>query len=385
MHLLAHELAGLRARPTCLVACRAARDGGWLSRAVAPSVGRLRDALQASPASSGSLCERSPSDTMPTSLSLSSTTGRRRTCMSSMRAAASASESVSRTHSMSVVITSRTLAFGPSPRATPRIVMSRSVSMPIEPPAVADRQRAEVVALHQLRRAHEVVVGRCDDHLRGHDVPYVHGNASICKCASMRSARQHGDAAAAPRNDQRKCVLRVGRCRNGGAHASLGCDAAMSRARSISLPIERPAQEHERERDDRSDERFDQKIVEVAAGQQHRLPERRLGHVAQHEREHERRERILELLEHVADDAEHHHHHDVEHVVVDRVRADRADHDDHGRDDRERDAQDRRPPGHRRQHDDEADDVAEVHRGDEAPHELLLLDEQQRTRAAGPR
>ena len=92
----------------------------------------------------------------------------------------------------------------------------------------------------------------------------------------------------------------------------------------------------------------------------------------------------VELLEHVADDAEHQHHPDVEHRVVHRVGADRAGDQDHRRDDRERNAQDRGEQRHRRQHDDQPGDVAEVHAGDQSPDEVLVLDEQQRPRLQPP-
>ena len=130
---------------------------------------------------------------------------------------------------------------------------------------------------------------------------------------------------------------------------------------------------------------FDQKIADLPARQQHRLAERRLGHVAQHEREHQRRERILELLEQVTDDAEHHHHVDVEHVVVDGVRADRADDDDDRRDDRERNAQDRRPPRHGRQHDDAGPRCCRGTCWRSGPRRIRASRRTAAARAAGPR
>ena len=133
-----------------------------------------------------------------------------------------------------------------------------------------------------------------------------------------------------------------------------------------------------------ADERVRPEDAEVARDAEHRLAERVLGAVAEHQRQHERRQRVVELLQDVADDAEDDHQPDVEHGVVNRVGADRADDDDHRRDDRERDAQDRREERHRREHDDEARDVAEVHRGDETPDEVLLLDEEQRPRLEPP-
>ena len=45
---------------------------------------------------------------------------------------------------------------------------------------------------------------------------------------------------------------------------------------------------------------FEKKIAQLALRHQHRLAERVLGAIAEHQREHQRRERIRELLEHVA-------------------------------------------------------------------------------------
>ena len=60
------------------------------------------------------------------------------------------------------------------------------------------------------------------------------------------------------------------------------------------------------------------------------------------------------------------------------VGADRTHHDDDRGDDGERDAQDRREQRHGGQNHDQADDVGQVHAGDQAPDEVLLFDEQQR-------
>src|SRR3954471_9487116 len=91
-----------------------------------------------------------------------------------------------------------------------------------------------------------------------------------------------------------------------------------------------PDQQEHSQRRDRSDQRVRPHDRDVALRDEHRLAERVLGLVAEDEREHERRERIVELLEDVADETEAEHEPDVEHRVVHGVGADRADHDDHG-------------------------------------------------------
>ena len=42
---------------------------------------------------------------------------------------------------------------------------------------------------------------------------------------------------------------------------------------------------------------FDQKIVKAALGCKHRLPERTLGHISQHQRQHQRRQGVVEFVE----------------------------------------------------------------------------------------
>src|ERR1051325_1694143 len=108
------------------------------------------------------------------------------------------------------------------------------------------------------------------------------------------------------------------------------------------------------------------------------LTQRVFGEIAEDERQHERRERIVELLEGVADDAEYHHVPAVDHAVVHGVGADRAHDHDERRQNRERDAQNRREERHEREHHQHADDVAGVHAGDEAPDKVGLFLEQQR-------
>src|SRR4030095_10988446 len=79
-----------------------------------------------------------------------------------------------------------------------------------------------------------------------------------------------------------------------------------------------PEQHHEREPGDAAHERIREEDAEIALRDQHGLPERVLGPITQHQCEDERRERIVELLEYIADDAEQHHQPDVEHRIMDR-------------------------------------------------------------------
>src|SRR5262249_47730916 len=129
---------------------------------------------------------------------------------------------------------------------------------------------------------------------------------------------------------------------------------------------DRPEEQHQRERRDRADQAVRPEHAQVAARADHRQAERVLGAGAEHGREGDR-----DLLEYVTDDAEDQHQPDVEHRVLDRVRADRARHHDHRRDRGKGHAQHRGEERHGREHHNEADDVAEVHRGDQAPDEVL--------------
>src|SRR3989442_12974812 len=147
---------------------------------------------------------------------------------------------------------------------------------------------------------------------------------------------------------------------------------------------QRPEEQNERERGDRADQAVRPEDAHVSARADHRQAERVLGPVAEHERERERRERNADFLEYVADDAEEEHQPDVEHGVLDRVGADRAGHHDHRGDRRERHAQDGGEDRHGREDEDEADHVAEIHRGDQAPDEALVLDEEERPGVQAP-
>src|SRR5690348_6691972 len=70
------------------------------------------------------------------------------------------------------------------------------------------------------------------------------------------------------------------------------------------LREQRPEEQQQRERRDRADQRVRPHDHDVALRDEHRLAERVLRLVAEDEREDHRRERVVELLEDVADEAE---------------------------------------------------------------------------------
>src|SRR6187549_3835696 len=61
------------------------------------------------------------------------------------------------------------------------------------------------------------------------------------------------------------------------------------------LRDQRPEQQHQRQRRDRADQAVRPHDGDVALRDQHRLAERILGLVAEDERQHQRRERVVEL------------------------------------------------------------------------------------------
>ena len=160
-------------------------------------------------------------------------------------------------------------------------------------------------------------------------------------------------------------------------HVAAGANRAANPRRARRK--QRPNQQNQRQRRDRSDQAIGPEHAHIPARSDHRQAERVLAAIAQHQREREWRQRYADLLEHIADDTEQQHEPDVEHGVLDGIGADGAGDDDHRRDSGERNAQDRGKDRHRGQHDDESDDIAEIHRSDETPDEILVLDEQQRT------
>src|SRR5438128_2392386 len=133
---------------------------------------------------------------------------------------------------------------------------------------------------------------------------------------------------------------------------------------------ERVEQEHDREDHDDAREWAREEDPRVARAGDEALAKLPLGRVAEHERDHERRERVLHLPEPVADEPEHDGDGDVEERVVQRVRADDRDDDDERRDDRVGHAHDHREHGHQEQAQQEREEVPHVDARDEAPHEV---------------
>src|SRR3546814_3415112 len=66
----------------------------------------------------------------------------------------------------------------------------------------------------------------------------------------------------------------------------------------------RPEQHEYRQRADPADETIRPEDGDISVRKDHRIAEVALGHVAQHQRQHQRRQRIVELLEGIADDDE---------------------------------------------------------------------------------
>src|SRR3989338_6337309 len=153
-------------------------------------------------------------------------------------------------------------------------------------------------------------------------------------------------------------------------------------------PAPRRQQRHHEEEDrdgvDRPPYRACEEDGQRALRHDQALAQRVFGEVAEHERQDQRRERIVELLEHVADDTEDQHIPDVDHAVVHGERPDAAHDDDQRRQDPERDRQDPGEERHEQQHHQHADDVARVHARDEAPHEVRVLREQHRPGLQAP-
>jgi ABC-type multidrug transport system fused ATPase/permease subunit len=119
---------------------------------------------------------------------------------------------------------------------------------------------------------------------------------------------------------------------------------------------------------------------EVAARDLERLPERLLHERAQDERQDQRRQRHVELLEEIAQDAEGRHHPHVEHLAVDAVGADHAEPQDEGEQDRARDLEDLHPERDQRQVQDQQDDVADAEARDHAPGDRGVVAEQEGAR-----
>src|SRR5690349_1344914 len=81
---------------------------------------------------------------------------------------------------------------------------------------------------------------------------------------------------------------------------------------------QRPQQHDDGERGDRPDERVGEEHHEIAVAGDHCLAEGGLRNLAEHQRHHKRRKRVVELFEDIADDAEDQHQQDVEIGIGDR-------------------------------------------------------------------
>src|SRR5262249_44919581 len=170
------------------------------------------------------------------------------------------------------------------------------------------------------------------------------------------------------------------------ADAASSMSLALGDAGDVGRPAERgdgagdqrPDQHDDGECGDGADQRIGEEHQEIAVAGDQRLAEGRFRALAQHQRKDHRRQGVVELLEDIADDAEDQHQYDVEIGIVDGEGADGTDHDDDRGDDGEGDAQDGGEERHGGQHHDQADEIGDVEAGDEAPDEVLLLDEQHR-------
>src|SRR5216683_4374683 len=160
-------------------------------------------------------------------------------------------------------------------------------------------------------------------------------------------------------------------------------DARLPRAPQVRLQ-ERKREKYERDRTDGPGDRAREQDQQGALRHDQALAEGILGQIPEHEGEDQRSERIVELLEHVADHPEEQHIPDVDHAVVDGVRAHRAHRDDQRGQDRERDPENGREERHEGQHHHHPDDVAGVHARDEAPDEVRPLAEQHGTGLQAP-
>src|SRR4051794_6232226 len=89
-----------------------------------------------------------------------------------------------------------------------------------------------------------------------------------------------------------------------GAGAASGGRGARTDDSGAQGADERPEQQQDGQPGDAADERVRPEDRQASLREQHRLAEARLGHVAENERQHHRRERVAQLLEEVADDAE---------------------------------------------------------------------------------
>src|SRR5438034_405305 len=142
--------------------------------------------------------------------------------------------------------------------------------------------------------------------------------------------------------------------------------------------------EDERTEHQEGGERAVEEVERAAVARDQRLAQLALRRVAEHERDDQRRQWVLQLPQPVANEAEDDRDEDVEHAVVQRVRPDDRDDDDERRDDRVWHAHDHREQRYREQTQDERHQMAQVDAGDEPPHEILVLNEEDGTGREAP-
>src|SRR2546425_5223108 len=147
---------------------------------------------------------------------------------------------------------------------------------------------------------------------------------------------------------------------------------------------ERVEQEHDREDHDDARQRAREEDAWIAGARDEALAKLPLGGVAEDERHDQRRERVFHLPQPIPDEAEHDRDGHVQQRVVQRVRADDRDDDDERRDDRVGHAHDHRQDRDEEQTEDEGDEMPDVDARDESPHEVLVLDEEERTGLKAP-
>ena len=144
----------------------------------------------------------------------------------------------------------------------------------------------------------------------------------------------------------------------------------------LALGLER-RQQHDDDQQQRRDqqagrERPRDEHGPVAARQQQRAAQVLFHHRPEDEAEQQRRRLAAELDEQVADDAEDRDHPDVEGVVVGRVHADAAEHQDRREEPAVGHRQQLDPDADQRQVQDHQHQVADPHRGDQAPEQLRV-------------
>lgn len=135
---------------------------------------------------------------------------------------------------------------------------------------------------------------------------------------------------------------------------------------------------------DRCHQRVGKEDRQRPVRQDHRLVKGVFRLVAQHHRQDQRRQRIVEPGQQMADQPEDQRQPQFEILAGNGIGADEADRDDDRPDDGEGDAQQRRERRHRRQHEDHPHHVRDIHAREQPPDEIGLGREQHRPRRQPP-